>query len=150
MKGIIYKLYCLTSGLTYYGSTIQPVEVRLYYHEKNPTTTSSKIIEKGTYKIEPVEEIEFEDKKDLLMREAYHIRNNKCINKNIPGRTAKEWWIENDYNLKLRERYNDSCKEKKRIYYQTNKNTILKYAKNYYKNKKLISNDNVLDETKNS
>lgn len=89
MKGIIYKIEGY--GLTYYGSTIQPIQDRKYTHkssyknrDKRPDfyCTSWLILEKGDdWNMEPIEEIEFDDLDELKLREAYYQKNNECVNK---------------------------------------------------------------------
>lgn len=147
MIGTIYKLYCLTSGLTYYGSTTTPLMVRLYGHTHNPSATSKLIIQNKNYKIEALEIVEFENKKDLLAREAYYIKNFECVNKTQPLRTSKEWYRDNNYKDKVREEYIEKWKDKKKVYYQMNREKRLKYQREYYyKNNNKNSND-ITNET---
>jgi len=149
MKGYIYKLYCMTSGLAYYGSTTNPVEVRLYGHKTNPTTTSNEIIKNGDYKIEVLEELEFQNKTELLNREKYYILNNECVNKNIPLRTTREWYYDNNYKDKLRNDYDEKRKEQKKEYYQANREKRLEYQHAYLKNKQNIIKNNNIHENSN-
>jgi hypothetical protein len=128
----------MTSGLAYYGSTTNPVEVRLYGHKTNPTTTSIEIIKNGDYKIKVLEELDFKNKTELLNREKYYILNNECVNKNIPLRTTREWYYDNNYKDKLRNDYNEKRKEQKKEYYQANRDKRLQYQQEYYKNKQNI------------
>lgn len=150
MRGYIYKLYCLTSNLVYYGSTTTPLEVRLYGHEHNPTTTSNEIIKNGNYKIECLEEFDFENKSDLRNREKHYIINNVCVNKNVPNRTTKEWYNEKNYKDKLRAEYDDNRRLKKKQYYQANKESRLTYQ-NAYNNKNKTNNiiQHSIDENTN-
>ena len=150
MRGYIYKLYCMTSGLAYYGSTINPVEVRLYGHKNNPTSTSEQIIKNGDYKIEVLEEFDFQNKTDLLNREKYYILNNECVNKNVPLRTTKEWYYDNNYKDKLRNDYDDKRKEKKKEYYIANREKRLQYQQEYLKKKQNIINNNYIHEKINN
>jgi len=149
MKGYIYKLYCMTSGLAYYGSTTNPVEVRLYGHKTNPTTTSIEIIKNGDYKIEVLEELEFQNKTELLNREKYYILNNECVNKNIPLRTTREWYYDNNYKDKLRNDYDEKRKEQKKDYYKANREKRLQYQHAYLKNKQNIIKNNNIHENSN-
>jgi hypothetical protein len=128
----------MTSGLAYYGSTTNAPEVRLYGHKNNPTTTSIEIIKNGDYKIEVLEELEFQNKTELLNREKYYILNNECVNKNIPLRTTKEWYYDNNYKDKLRNDYEEKRKTQKKEYYQANREKRLQYQHEYYKNKQNI------------
>jgi len=71
----VYKLTCTKTGLVYYGSTKNPLNVRKnkgWYHCSckdfvNPT-------------MECVEKVD--NLNNLLIREDYFIRNNECVNKN--------------------------------------------------------------------
>ena len=123
MKGIIYKIECCITGEVYYGSTQQSLNLRMIGHKSDykrwkqgtfPYMTSFQIIERCNYSYSLIETIDCEDKKQLEIRERFFIENNKCINKNIPGRTTKE-------------------------YYESNKEARLDYQKQYYEsNKQLI------------
>ena len=57
--------------------------------------TSFEVVKYLTAKIELVEEISCDTKKELLARERHYIENNTCVNKVIPGRTYKEWRKDN-------------------------------------------------------
>jgi hypothetical protein len=149
MKGYIYKLYCLTSGLAYYGSTTNSIGIRLNGHIQNPTTSSEQIIKNNNYKIEVLEELNFENKTELLNREKYYILNNECINKNIPLRTSNQWYYDNNYKDKIRNNYNEIKKEQKKQYYIANKDKRLKYQQEYLKKKQNILNHINIDENIN-
>lgn len=92
LLGKIYKLVCNKTGLVYIGSTKQKLTRRLskhvYTYKKGLTNSSRLVIEGGDYKIELIEEVEFEN---LLVRERYYIENTECVNMVIPSRTPKEW-----------------------------------------------------------
>jgi hypothetical protein len=147
MIGTIYKLYCLTTGLTYYGSTTTPLQVRLYGHINRPYTTSKLIIQNKNFTIEALETVEFEDKKELLAREAYYIKNFPCVNKATPLRTPKEWYRDNNYKDKVRAEYNDKYKDKKKEYYQINKEKRKQYQKEYYYKNNNKNSGNNINET---
>jgi hypothetical protein len=57
--------------------------------------TSFQIIERDNYKISLIELFPCNLKDELSAREGYYIRNIKCVNKQIPGRTQKEWCNDN-------------------------------------------------------
>lgn len=87
---------------------------------------SREIIKNGDYKIELIEETEDDS------RERYHILNTDCINKQIPGRTQREYYIDN-----RNKRNNETKKRKKyevswggRIDY--NNNSLLKIDPNLF------------------
>ena len=119
--GYIYSLTCNNPNLIYYGSTIRPLNERLSKHKydfKNNYCVSSKILfEWGNVKINMIEEIEFEDKKELREREAYYIKNLKCVNKEIPNRSKKEYYCDNRKKILTHcKEYNGKNKEKKKLY----------------------------------
>ena len=99
---------------------------------------SRDIIKNGDYKIELIEETE--DKS----REKYWVKNTECINKNIPGRTDKEYREDNKEKLKqYRIDNKDYLKLQKAEYCIINKEKIDKKSKNYYnENREEISNKN--------
>jgi len=124
--GYIYSLTCNNPNLIYYGSTTQPLNRRLSEHKSKGNNCESKILfEWGDVKINMIEEIEYEDKKDLIDREAYYIRNLKCVNKRIPNRTKKEYYCDNKEKIKeyCKQNKKDHNKKKKE-YYQKNKDKI--------------------------
>ena len=53
-------------------------------------------------KIELIENYPCESKEELRKREGYWIKNEKCVNKLVPGRTQKEWL---DLNREKRKQY---------------------------------------------
>ena len=127
--GYIYSLTCCNRYLVYYGSTTRPLNERLASHKhdvyRNRNVSSKILFEWGDVKINMIEEIEYEDKKDLIDREAYYIRNLKCVNKRIPNRTKKEYYCDN--KEKIKEYFKQNKKDhnkKKKEYYQKNKDKI--------------------------
>ncbi len=103
----IYKLVDKTNDDVYYGITTKSLKERLREHKKinKKQLSSSSIIKNGDYYIELLEET------DDKSRERYYIENNPCINKEIPGRTKKEyikdnkeWWKNYDKNWKKKRR----------------------------------------------
>ena len=127
--GMIYKLSCKNTLKTYYGSTAGSIANRLCEHihkfNRGVKHSSSDIIAGGNYKIEELEIIDYNDKKELRSRERWFIENDKnAVNKNIPNRTSKDWHTDNpDYNKE---------------YYQANKVKHQLYMRKYYLNKKQI------------
>jgi len=130
--GRIYKLY--NQYGVYYGSTIQTLKARFAVHKcgaKTKKCTSKILFKDGCIpKIELLEEVEFDDIKELREREGYYIRNLDCVNKDIPGRTDKEYRIDN----------RDKKLEYQKEYYLDNKDKKKEYQKKYNEvNKKNIS-----------
>ena len=80
-------------GLTYYGSTVKPLEERIYAHKLNYNKwlnnkyryVSSFEIIKGEYTFRLIEKC-----KNYKERERWWIENNECVNRNIPLRTDEE------------------------------------------------------------
>tara|TARA_R110000787_G_scaffold81752_2_gene177115 strand:- start:57 stop:524 length:468 start_codon:yes stop_codon:yes gene_type:complete len=115
----IYRIVDNTNGNIYIGKTKQKyLSSRLAKHKyttkKNTNRCMSReIIKNGDYKIELIEETE--DK----TRERYWIENTECINKALPGRTTKEWCIDNK----------EKIKKQKQIKHQKNRDRNLKRMK---------------------
>ncbi len=129
------KIYALSSphtNLLYIGSTCLSLPIRLRNHQElykqyikgnhNRKCTAFKLFELGDVKIETIEDCDDVCcKKSLLKRERFWIENNNCVNKNIPGRTAKE---------SAKAHYYNHIEEKKQ-YYIDNRNKRIQYAKDY-------------------
>jgi hypothetical protein len=146
-KSKIYKLYSPSKNLVYYGSTIQTISQRLnehisrhkkYNNDNNycAFVRSFLILDCEDYKIELVEEYECNNKQQLLKKEAEYIKNNECVNKEIPLRTRTEWRIDNpdkekaqqkrDYEKakEYRTQHKSEYNEKMRAYRKANGNRI--------------------------
>jgi hypothetical protein len=130
----IYKIYSYENDDVYYGSTVDTLSRRMTGHRcdlkkykegKKTYTTSYKILELTTAKIELVENFPCSSKEELLQREAYYIRNNNCVNKCIPGRTHQEWVKDN------KDKYNEYQKEYREANKDKNKDKIKEYKKQY-------------------
>ena len=159
----IYKIIDDSNNNVYYGSTIEKyISNRLGGHKKlykryinNKTkykSTSCEIIKNNNYHIELVEEVNCNNKFQLLERERYYIENFDCINKNIPNRGKKEYRDNNkkkikesqkNYYINNKKKKNESTKKyynnnKERIKnnYNNNKERIKENKKNYYINNK--------------
>jgi len=147
-KAKIYKLYSMNSNKVYYGSTCNSLSLRkaIHKHEgklyeegkKKSKCTSYDIFCDGDVKIELLEEIQYNDKKDIYDRERFYIDNNECVNKNIPNRTRDET-LER-MRINQRNHYaNQEFKDKKKQYYQDNKESILRKQRDrYLEHKKII------------
>ena len=127
-NGKIYKLWCLDNDLVYYGSTTQPLHKRLYEHKMKKNECTSKELFKisDNVNIELVENYPCNNRQELGAREGYYIRNNKCVNKNITGRTRKEWTEDHrEYIDKQNREYREKTKEHR-----------IEYNKNWYQQHK--------------
>lgn len=125
--GKIYKIKCNITGQIYIGSTCEKTLSRRlsghvrnykdYLNGKYNNVSSFKIIENGDYYIVLLESVNCENNDELKARERFHIENNICVNKVIPGRTLKEYYQDNKEKFK---EYRDANKEKIKEYRQTN------------------------------
>jgi len=123
------KIYCLKSSQTdevYYGSTCLPLNIRFNGHKTQSKTiktlTSSQILQYTDAYIELVEEFPCNSRVELSIREKYYIENNPCVNKNIPGRTDKEYVEANK----------EKIREYKKLWYLANKDMLQAYRKLRY------------------
>ena len=130
-KAKIYKIYDNTNGNIYYGSTTQKLSYRLTNHRndykkfldgKRAYVKSFDIIQNGDFTISLVEEFEYESKDVIKQKERYYIENNQCVNKQIPGRTKKQYREDNREKFKQwkKESYLRN-KEKRKEEYHNNK-----------------------------
>jgi excinuclease UvrABC ATPase subunit len=136
----IYKIVNYDNDDVYIGSTTEPTLARRlakhvgnyksYLNGKSSYTTSYKIIETGNYDIQLIEAFPCNNKMELHAREGYWIKQLECVNKVVPGRTAKE------YGEEYREKNKDMIREKKKRYNEKNKENIAEYHKEYRKNHK--------------
>ena len=137
-KGKIYRLNC--ANLVYIGSTTQTLSMRKGQHRRdcngwlNGTThyrSSFELFKLGNPVITLIEDYPCDRKEQLLARERFHIQNNVCVNKIIPGRTKAEHYQDNrEAIIKKQIKYYDLNKEaileKKKEYYDLNKEAIIK------------------------
>ena len=136
--GYVYQIYDNTNDNVYYGSTIRTLSKRMAAHEskytlwcagKGNNVTSFDIIENGDYDISLVEEVEYQNRKELHTRERFYIKNNVCVNKCIPLRTYKEYYHDNKDKIiekirKYREDNKETINENNRKLYEDNRETI--------------------------
>ena len=137
------KIYAIKSYQTeyiYIGSTTRPLSERMSEHRKgyryylkgslkNPSK-SIEILKYDDCYIELIEKYPCSDRTELNKKEGEHIKNNKCINRCIAGRTKKEWYEKNkDKILKHRKEYReknkDKIKEYQKKWYKKNKDKII-------------------------
>jgi len=139
MKGFVYKIYDNTNENAYYGSTKQQVSRRIGDHRKDYKRylngeygycKSFDIIKNCDYSYNVVEEVEYEEKWELLNRERWYIENNDCINKMLPFKTKEE----------LKEKNNDRVKKYRET--EKGKNTTKLYTKNTFEERKKYREDN--------
>lgn len=133
-NGKIYMIESASAGLCYYGSTCLPLHKRLHGHRnhfkcyqngKSTFLTSFRILDYEDHKIILVEEYPCETKQQLVAREAYFIRNNECVNKNISFLTPLENKERRNARGKQHYEHNkELIAEKRKIIYHENKEAI--------------------------
>ena len=155
-KGKIYTIRNHNDiTLIYVGSTIQPLSVRFGRHKSTPKHQPSSnfhtLVEdwKDWY-IELYENFPCNSREELCKREGEIIREISTLNRNIAGRTYKEYCKENSEKMKEKHTkyYKNNlskCAEKNKLYHTENKQEISEKKKAYYlQNKQTISEKNKL------
>ena len=155
-NGRIYKIEPICEhdeNEVYYGSTCQLLCKRMDSHRSNykswkngnrAKTFSYELFEKygiENCKIYLVELYPCETKEELLAREGYYIKNNKCVNRMVAGRTQKQYYEEHRVTINERQKKyaldnKDKIKEYKDEYRQNNKEFIAERSKVYRDNNK--------------
>jgi adenylate kinase family enzyme len=156
-NGKIYKIEPLIDhdeGDIYIGSTTKNLlcqrmethrgNYRGWKNGYNNKITSFNIFDKYGLEncvITLLETVNANSKDELHTRERYYIQSLKCVNKNIPTRTDKEYREDNKEILKqYHKQYNKDNVEKIKKYYEENKEVMLEQNKQYHKdNKEVIS-----------
>ena len=138
MFGEIYLIKCKINNLLYIGSTIRQLDVRMKQHMRDMYKFTNfklykamKEFEPNNFNIDLLEEFEYTNIKELRRREGKYIQLIKpLLNKNVAGRTLKEYNEDNKESLKLyRKLYY-------RKYREAHKEKIKQYRKDYYFSKK--------------
>jgi hypothetical protein len=155
-NGKIYKIEALNGeeGDVYIGSTCkQYLSQRMDSHRshfkcwkegKSNNVTSYGLFDKygvDNCIIVLIENFSCNSKDELYSREAFYIKSIKCINKNIPLRTNKEYNQDNkeliSENSKIYRKENkEKLSERKKTYYGENKGLISENSKIYHKENK--------------
>ena len=144
-------------GDVYYGNCVTTLVKRLSNHKSKSNKTASKILMekygRDNIKIVLIELYPCSCKDELKAVEAKYQRENKCVNKRIEDRTAKEYRQDNrekiseyqkdyyQYNrdkiLEQQKKYNEDNREKisgrMKDYYQYNRDKLLEQQKEYEK-----------------
>lgn len=152
-EGKIYKIHCNLTGEDYYGSTTYTLQKRINNHKSNSKNTSKKqctskkIIDRGDFQIELVENYPCKTKRELQVRERYYIDNFPNINHVVPTRTQKEYketrkeFIK-EYNAKYDKEHRQERNEYSNNLYKTNEDYkqkgIERAAKYYQENKEKV------------
>ena len=159
-NGKVYKIESHLGDKVYIGSTTKKyLSQRMTAHRKNynqwknhkrDLTTSFLMFDE--YGIENcnivlLESYPCNSKDELTSREAHYIRTLQCINKCIPGRTHRQYDVDNkekiqerkkEYYIKNKERFTENYQankeaiaERKKISYEKNKDVVKEKAKKY-------------------
>ena len=123
--GYIYKLWSLQTEEIYIGSSTTETRKRLYEHKsrykgflKGTHKTNYSVFEIVQYpdcKIEIIEKYPCNSRAELCKREGEIQRETKCCNRNIAGRTIKEYYKDNEE--KIKEYYRGYNKKYSHMYY---------------------------------
>jgi hypothetical protein len=115
----IYKLVSNSTDKIYVGSTTQPrLCVRMAQHKsdykgylkgKRHYVSSYELIKFEDCEIVLLESVPCANKDELIARERYHIQMLDCVNKIVPGRSAKDYYIDKKDKFK---QYRTNNKEK--------------------------------------
>jgi hypothetical protein len=152
-NGRIYKIEPICEhdeNEVYYGSTCQLLCKRMDFHRsgykswkagKRGKTRSFDLLDKygvENCKIYLVESYPCETKEELLSREGYYIKNNKCVNKKVAGRTMQRYKEENkekirDYKKKYQQDNKIMLSVKSKTYRDANKDSAQARGKEYRK-----------------
>ena len=117
----IYKLWSPEGDDIYIGSTTTLLSARKAKHKHGGGTTSRILFNKyNDVRIELLECFPCDNKEELAKIEGEYIRNNVCVNKQIPLRTHKEYYQDNkeqkkEYQREHREKNIEHIKERKSI-----------------------------------
>ena len=143
-KGQIYCVRCrYDDNLIYVGSTINILSKRFYNHKTSKVCSLYKYVngDWDNWYIELYENYSCNNKAELDKREGEITREIGTINKNIAGRTTKEYFDEN----------RDKILENKKKYYNENKVDILEKQKKYRnENRYKIREQNKVQDDKRS
>jgi len=138
-EGKIYKIESTLGNMVYYGSTTKKRlcdrmtkhrgDYKCWLKGNAGLVMSYKLFEEyglENCKIILVENCPCESKDELKARESYYIKNFECVNKNIPGRTDREYRADNKNKIL----------ERNKQYYEDNRNKIIEQKKQYYEDNK--------------
>ena len=161
-NGKVYKIEPINGddGDVYFGSTTKEylsqrmdthrTDYKRWKEEKRNYVSSFSLFEKyglENCKIILLENINANSKDELISKEAYYIRNFKCVNKVIPDRKISEFleyysdikkikYQENKENIllkckKYREENKEKIREKQKENYKRNREHLLEKSKEY-------------------
>ena len=138
-NGKIYKIEDVGGNMCYIGSTTKDflskrmVQHRTMYRHWKEHNTKIKysvfsifdLYEIDNCRIVLIELYPCDTKDQLTSREAFYIKQNNCVNRVIPGRTQKQYALDNkEYIKELQKDYYDDNKQQYKQYYNDNKEHI--------------------------
>jgi hypothetical protein len=144
------KVYAIRSFKTkniYIGSTVQPLSRRMTGHrndykcyKKNIKNyiTSFEILKHGDAYIELIELCNCSCNAELRKIEGKWIRKKDCVNKNIPGRNKKQYYVDNKDSIK---EYRDDHKQQSKQYRDDHKQQSKKYRDDHKQQSKEYRDD---------
>lgn len=138
MKGQIYKITSPHTDKVYIGSTSRRLEIRFSCHKSaykcinDKQITVNEILCYDDCKIELIEEVEYDDIKDLKAKESQYIREMKelAVNKRIDDRTKKDWIKQHKNHISV----------VSKAYYEANKEKLNARRKERYNANKELMN----------
>jgi hypothetical protein len=135
-KGKIYKILNTIDDEIYVGSTIETLSVRMAKHRSTMKRkphyklyTHMNELGVENFYIELIENCPCNDVYELRAREGHFIRKIGTLNKQIAGRTDKEYM--NQYNKEYKEKHKEALKEYCKKYNEDNKEHIKEVKKKY-------------------
>ena len=137
-NGQVYMIESLEGGCRYYGSTTTSLSQRMGKHRSekkcspHKNITSKLVLNYPDARILLVENYPCNSKTELEAREAHYIRNNECVNKQIPQRTDKEYKV--IWNKEHKEENSLRASE----YYKEHKEVVKLRSAKYYKEHKEV------------
>jgi len=130
-NGKIYSIRSYQTDEIYIGSTCTSLSKRLYKHKdvykrynegkRKHIVSAFEILKYDDCYIELIELYPCNSKIELHKREGELIREMDCVNKFIPGRTMKQYYIDNQ----------DKIKQQRKQYYKDNREKIKQKEKQY-------------------
>jgi len=107
---------------------------KLYLEGKGNNVSSYEVLQHGDAFIELLEEFPCANRVQLCKREGELIRATDCVNKNVAGRTRKQYRDDHKVGIK---QYRKDNKDKIKQYYQDNKIETSAYGKQYREDNKV-------------
>ena len=151
--GKIYRIWNTENDKIYIGSTVAALHKRMWKHRadaklarnyKNSLYIEMNRLGHEHFKIELVEDYPCKSRNELNRREGEFIREyNSKLNKQIAGRTQKEYYDDNKDMIatrdqKYRNENKDKIKVRLRRYFEDNQEHLSEKAREYYKDNKDI------------